>query len=147
MGAPSDRGDGAVTRRALLAGLAGACGVLSLAATAVPAAADSAVTRLPDGRLAVAVNRVPELASVGGAVRIGTIKGRPVAVARTASGYRAFSLACPHQGAIVTRDSNGWVCPAHGSEFTPTGGLVLGPATRGLSPVRSRLSGNTLTVG
>ena len=147
MTAHEDHGEGRVTRRALLAGIAGACGALGLVATAIPAAADSAVTRLPDGRLAVSVKGIPELARPGGAVRVGTINNRPVAVARTGNGYRAMSLACPHQGAIVTRDADGWVCPAHGSEFTSTGGLVLGPATRGLSTVRSRLNGTTLIVG
>jgi Rieske Fe-S protein len=142
----SDEAQG-LTRRAILTGACAALGLGVAAATALPAAADSQVRRLPDGRLAVRVRRVPELAREGGAVRIGTINGRAVAVTRTATGYRAFSLACPHQGATVVRDADGWVCPAHGSEFTPTGDLVLGPAIRGLSTVKSTLSKDVLTVG
>jgi cytochrome b6-f complex iron-sulfur subunit len=137
----------AVTRRALLAG---ACAGLALgvaATTALPAAADANVRQLPDGRLAVRVRRIPELGRVGGAVRVGTIDARPIAVVRIASGYRAISLVCPHQGATVVKDADGWVCPAHGSEFTPTGSLVLGPATRDLPAVRSVLNKGVLTVG
>lgn len=80
-------------------------------------------------------------------MRVGTIDGRPVGVARTATGYRAISLVCPHQGATVVRDPEGWLCPAHGSEFTPAGGLVLGPATRGLSPLKAEMNKDVLIVG
>lgn len=136
-----------LTRRAVLTGACAALGLAASAAVALPAAAESTVRRLPDGRLAVQVRRIPELQQVGGAVRVGTVKGRPVAVARTAGGYEAISLVCPHQGATVVRDPEGWICPAHGSEFTSTGELVLGPATRGLSDVRSELRRGVLTVG
>lgn len=134
-----------VSRRTVLAA---ACGALLLGvATAPPAAASGAVRTLPDGRLAVRVARIPELARVGGAVSVGTVKGVPVAVVRTASGYGAISLRCPHQGATVTRDDTGWVCPAHGSEFTSSGGLVLGPALTGLPRVASTMRNGTLIVG
>jgi len=127
--------------------LVAACGVLAVGATAMTAAADSNVRTLADGRLAVRVTRIPELSRVGGAVCVGTVKGTPVGVARTAAGYRAMSLRCPHQGIPVKRDESGWVCPAHGSEFTLAGALELGPATTGLARVASSLKGGTLTVG
>lgn len=136
-----------MTRRTLIAGACALVGLGLGTASALPAAAESAVRRLPDGRLAVRVRAVPELGTVGGAVRLGTIDGRAVGVARTAGGYRAFGLACPHQGATVVRDADGWMCPAHGSEFTPDGGLVLGPATRGLTTVPAALKRGVLTVG
>lgn len=140
----SARASGVVTRRALLAG---ACGLLLAGVAAPPAAASTAVRTLPDGRLAVRVSRIPELAQVGGAVSVGSVKGMPVAVVRTAKGYKAMSLRCPHQGATVKRGVTGWTCPAHGSEFTSTGSLELGPATRGLSTVPSNLRRGTLIVG
>ena len=133
-----------MTRRTLLVA---ACGVLAVGVMAMPAAADSNVRTLADGRLAVRVNRVPELSRVGGAVYVGTVKGTPVGVVRAAGGYRAMSLRCPHQGVAVRRDESGWVCPAHGSKFTAAGALELGPATTGLARVASSLKGGTLTVG
>ena len=133
-----------MTRRTLLVA---ACGVLAVGATAMPAAADSNVRTLADGRLAVRVNRIPELSRIGGAVNVGTVKGTPVGVVRADRGYRAMSLRCPHQGVLVIRDESGWVCPAHGSEFTAAGALELGPATTGLARVSSSLKGSTLTVG
>ena len=133
-----------MTRRTLLVV---ACGVLAVGATAMPAAADSNVRTLADGRLAVRVNRIPELSRIGGAVYVGTVKGTPDGVVRADRGYRAMSLRCPHQGVLVIRDESGWVCPAHGSEFTAAGALELGPATTGLARVSSSLKGSTLTVG
>lgn len=133
-----------VTRRALLAA---ACGMPALGGTAVPAAATTGVRTLPDGRLAVRVNRIPALSQVGGAVSVGSVKGTPVAVVRSSRGYRAVSLRCPHQGATVKRDATGWTCPAHGSEFSSTGALELGPATSGQARVPATLNGGTLVVG
>lgn len=134
-----------MTRRGFLVG---ACALAGVVGTALPAAAESAVKRLPDGRVLVRVRAVPELAQVGGAVRIGTVKGQPAGLARTGpSSYVAFSLRCPHQGVVVDRDATGWVCPAHGSQFEPDGELVLGPATTGLARIPARLSRGRVTVG
>ena len=112
--------------------LAATCGPLLLGiGTAPSAAASSAVKKLPDGRLALRVARLPEVARVGGAVSVGNAKGVPVAVVRTSAGYRTSSLRCPHQGVTVTRDA----------------ALELGPATTGLSTVPSRSNRGTLVVG
>lgn len=137
--------DSGLDRRAFLAT---ACSLAALGLAAAPAAADSAVRKLPDGRLAVRVRRIPALAQVGGATRIGTIDGSPVGLARTGPDrFRAFSLKCPHQGAVVDRDASGWICPAHGSEFEPDGDLVLGPATTGLARIPSTVSKGEVIVG
>ena len=134
-----------LTRRGFLVG---ACALAGIAGTALPAAAESAVKRLPDGRVSVRVRAVPELASVGGAVRIGTVKGQPAGLARTGqSSYVAFSLRCPHQGVTVVRDAPGWICPAHGSQFEPDGALVLGPATTGLARIPARMRKGQVIVG
>ncbi len=75
------------------------------------------------------------------AIEIRPARGFPVAARRT------MSLRCAHQGVPVKRDESGWVCLAHGSEFTAAGALELGPATTGLPRVASTLKGGTLTVG
>jgi Rieske Fe-S protein len=134
-----------ITRRSLFAG---ACVVLALGGAEVPAAANPAVKKLSGGRLSVDLKAVPALAKVGGATRIGTLRGVPVAIARTGiSKYLAFSLKCPHQGVTVTRNENGWVCSAHLSEFEPDGDLVLGPATTGLARVPIKVSRGVATLG
>ena len=128
--------------------LLGACALLALGTSAMPAVAQTAVRTRPDGRLEVRVKDLPQLAAVGGAVRVGSVKGVPVAVARTGpSTFRAFSLRCPHQGVVVGRTAQGWSCTAHGSQFEADGDLVLGPATTGLPKVPSALRKGVLVVG
>lgn len=134
-----------ITRRSLLAG---ACALVAFGSSAIPAAASSAVKKLPDGRVEVRVGAIPALARVGGAVSIGTVKGQPAGLARTgASTYVAFSLRCPHQGAVVQRDASGWFCPAHGSQFQADGALELGPATSRLPRLRAVMSRGRVIVG
>ncbi len=134
-----------VSRRAVLAG---ACGLLALGTSALPVAAQSAVRQLPNGKLEVRLKAIPELATIGGAVRIGVIKGVPIAVSRTGTtAYRAFNLVCPHAGVTVARSPTGWNCPAHGSQFEADGDLVLGPATTSLRQVPIKLGRRVLVVG
>jgi Rieske Fe-S protein len=135
----------ALSRRSLFAG---ACAVLAIGSAEVPAAANTAVKKIAGGRLSVNLKAVPALSKVGGAIRIGSLKGVPVAIARTGtSKYVAFNLQCPHQGITVGRSENGWVCSAHLSEFEPDGDLVLGPATTGLTRVPIKVSRGVATIG
>jgi Rieske Fe-S protein len=134
-----------ISRRALLTG---ACAILALGGSSSPATANPAVKKLPGGRLSVNLKAVPELSNIGGATRVGSIKGVPVAIARTsASKYIAFTLQCPHRGVTVTRNDNGWLCSAHLSEFEPDGDLVLGPATKRLPRIPIKVSRGIATLG
>jgi Rieske Fe-S protein len=134
-----------ITRRTLFVG---ACAILALGGAEVPAAANAAVKKLPGDRLSVNLKAVPALGKVGGATRIGSVKGVPVALARTGtSKYIAFNLLCPHQGITVMRSENGWVCNAHASEFEADGDLVLGPATTGLARLPMKISKGVATIG
>ena len=129
--------------------LTGACALLALTGLgALPASANSGIRKLGNGRVSVKLKSIPELAKVGGSVGIGNVKGKPVAITRTGNAsYVAFSLSCPHQQVTVSREGNGWVCDAHGSEFKADGALVLGPATKRLTRVPIQVSRGVATVG
>jgi len=134
-----------ISRRSFIAGV---CAVVALGGSELPAAANTAVKKLPGGRISVNLKAVPALAKVGGATRVGSVKGVPVAIARTGtSRYIAFNLLCPHQGVTVVRNESGWICNAHSSEFEADGDLVLGPATTGLTRVPIKVSKNVATIG
>ncbi|GAB3034967.1 QcrA and Rieske domain-containing protein [Spirosoma pulveris] len=72
-------------------------------------------------------------------------------VARTAAGqYVALSKTCTHEGTDVQYRStqNDFYCTNHGSEFSTTGAVEVGPASRPLTQYKTALStdGNSLTV-
>ena len=134
-----------ISRRSLFAGV---CAVVALGGSEVPAAANAAVKKLPNGKLSVTLKNLPALSAVGGAMRIGSIKGVPIAIARVGTNkYTAFNLRCPHQGITVSRTESGWMCNAHNSEFEADGDLVLGPATTGLTKVAIKVSRGIATIG
>ncbi len=134
-----------ISRRSLFAGV---CAVVALGGSEVPAAANAVVKKLPNGKLSVALKDLPALSAIGGAMRIGSIKGVPVGIARVGTNkYTAINLRCPHQGVTVTKTDNGWMCKAHNSEFEPDGDLVLGPATTGLVKVPIKVSRGVATIG
>ena len=134
-----------ISRRSLFAG---ACAALLVGTSIIPEAATARVKKLPGGKLSVKLSSQSALSKVGGSVRVGTIKGLPVAIARTGNTtYTAFNLICPHQGAIVEKFADGWVCNLHLSKFESDGDLVLGPATTGLKKVPIKVSKGIATVG
>lgn len=134
-----------VSRRALIAG---ACGVAMAAIPGLSAEAASAVKKLSNGKLSVRVRDIAALKEIGSSIRIGVIKGKPVALTRTgASTFSAFTLICPHQGVTVERDETGWVCNAHGSKFEANGDLNFGPAITGLPFVPAKFNRGVVVVG
>ena len=134
-----------ITRRSLIAG---ACAVVALGGSQVPASANAAVKKLPGGKLSVKLADLPALSTVGGAMRIGSIKGVPVGIARVGTNkYTAFNLRCPHQGITVSKTKSGWLCKAHNSEFESNGALILGPATTGLTKVTIKVRRGVATIG
>lgn len=134
-----------ISRRSLFAGM---CALVALGGSEVPAAANAVVKKLPGGKLSVKVKDLPALSTIGGATRIGSIKGVPVGIARVGTNkYTAFNLRCPHQGITVTKTESGWMCPAHNSEFESDGDLVLGPATTALARVPIKFSRGVATIG
>jgi len=79
----------------------------------------------------------------------GYLFNQGVIVARTMTGaYIAVAAACTHQGRAVEYDgtNNMFHCPAHGSNFSNSGGVINGPASSPLQQFKTTLTGTLLRV-
>ena len=136
-------------RRTVLMGLCGLVAAgLSTALLPEGAQAATGIKVAPNGQVAVSVQQIPGLASVGGMVNLGWVKSVPTAVVRTgASSYVALDLRCTHQGVTVQSANGAWTCPEHGSTYAVNGTVTGGPAVRNLNAVKSSFKNGVLTVG
>ncbi|MGL2992611.1 ubiquinol-cytochrome c reductase iron-sulfur subunit [Flavobacterium sp. TSSA_36] len=72
-----------------------------------------------------------------------------IVIARTLTGsFLAVSASCTHEGTNVNYSASGnkFVCPNHGAQFSSTGAVTAGPATRNLTEYKTTLNGNSLRV-
>jgi Rieske Fe-S protein len=121
-----------LSRRAVVAGSAGACAAALCACTTydarpAPPPAPAAPPSSDAAGAADALARAADIPVGGGAV----FPDRDVVVTQpTAGRFRAFSATCTHQGCAVGEVSEGTiVCTCHGSRFAVEDGAVVeGPA-------------------
>jgi cytochrome b6-f complex iron-sulfur subunit len=135
-----------ISRRGFIcAGLATATGVVISGNTAEAA---GAIKVLRDGRVEVNLSKFKALGKIGGAILVGNVKEIPTALVRTGkSSYQGLDLRCTHQQVTSKLVSGSFKCPAHGSEFTKTGAVKIGPAKSGLNKVNTEVSGKTVILG
>jgi Rieske Fe-S protein len=125
--------------------------VLLTSGTVVAAAAVTAACGNSDsgsgssGSTAPATVEVADLSVGGGAILL----DQKVIVTEPEKGvYKAFSAVCTHQGCVVSSVADGKInCACHGSAFsTVDGSVITGPATAPLAPLKTTVSGGTITV-
>ena len=79
----------------------------------------------------------------------GYVYSHGVIIAKTVSGnYVAVSQACTHDGVSVKYDSTNdqFHCDAHGSNFSDSGAVTMGPANSALRQYNTSLSGTSLRI-
>jgi cytochrome b6-f complex iron-sulfur subunit len=135
-----------ISRRGFIcAGLATAAGV---AISAPSAEAAGGISILRDGRVEVDLSKFKVLAKIGGALLVGNVNNIPTALVRTGkNSYQGLDLRCTHQGVTSKLISGSFKCPAHGSEFTKTGAVKIGPAQTGLNKITTEVTGKTVILG
>jgi cytochrome b6-f complex iron-sulfur subunit len=62
--------------------------------------------------------------------------------------FVALSRACTHEGTNINYQSSkqNFRCPNHGSEFSKSGSVQIGPATRALTMYNTELNGTNLRI-
>ena len=80
-------------------------------------------------------------------VQSGVIVAR-LAAGNTPAAFTAVQVACTHEGSSINFNSTqgNFVCPNHGSTFTSSGVVTLGPAASNLKTYSIVISGTTMTV-
>jgi len=60
--------------------------------------------------------------------------------------FSVLTATCTHEAETINGFSNSrFRCPRHGSEFSTSGGVLVGPATQSLRQFASSFSNGTLT--
>jgi cytochrome b6-f complex iron-sulfur subunit len=133
-----------------LAAICAGCGIASCGSN--PKAEDPAPT--PGGNTGgnsnalISANLDSELKNVGEfKVSNGVILVR-LAAGNTANAFTAVQVACTHQGVAVNYNNaqGKFICPSHGSQFSTTGAVLVGPAATALKSYTVNISGNSLNV-
>jgi Rieske Fe-S protein len=95
----------------------------------------------------VNVDSSSPLNTVGNAALVNT-SGGALLVARTAQNtFTALNSTCTHQTCTVSGYQSGtYVCPCHLSEFSTSGAVVQGPASRPLTSYPTSFVSPTLTI-
>jgi cytochrome b6-f complex iron-sulfur subunit len=122
------------------------CGGSSTSPSSVPAL-PSVSGSLSNRTLTINVDAASPLATVGGAATITVSTGRYL-IARTAQdACTTVTAVCTHEVCAITGfAASRYVCPCHGSEFTTSGAVVLGPAAAALRQFPTTFADNVVTV-
>jgi Rieske Fe-S protein len=121
-------------------GLGGAA--LMAVLTSCSSAADTTVT--PSG---VSIDITTAVKNVGDYTYSSGIIIARISAGSTAASFVALSKTCTHEDVTVTYEGNGvFYCPRHGAQFSSTGSVKSGPASRSLTKYTVAVSGSTLTV-
>ena len=98
------------------------------------------------GAVTVSVDGSP-LANVGSAALVSSSSGSFL-VARTGQdSFAAVTAVCTHEGCTVTGYQNStYTCPCHGSQFSTSGAVTRGPASRALQTYQTTFANGVLTI-
>jgi cytochrome b6-f complex iron-sulfur subunit len=71
-----------------------------------------------------------------------------LAAGSASTAFSAVQVACTHQGTSINYNNaqGKFICPNHGSQFSTSGSVLLGPATTALKAYNVAVTGSTLSV-
>jgi len=135
----------------LALGMVAACGGNSTSPSSSPSPSSvpqlGTIPATVTGRVvSVTVDATSALASVGSAALVQTSLGTFLVAHPAVDTYTALTATCTHEGCGVTGFSGDrFVCPCHGSQFTTSGAVTNGPATRALQQYTTQFANGVLT--
>ncbi|MGN6638947.1 MAG: ubiquinol-cytochrome c reductase iron-sulfur subunit [Mucilaginibacter sp.] len=89
-----------------------------------------------------------QLTNVGDSITQGGVIVVRIGSDNTAASFTAVQVACTHQGTAIGYNAGQgiFICPAHGSEFSKSGQVIVGPASLPLHKYTVTTNGSVLTV-
>lgn len=89
-----------------------------------------------------------ELLAIGGSKTASGVILVRIAAGNIASSFTAVQVACTHEGTMIAYNStqSKFVCPLHGSQFSQSGQVLMGPAVVALKKYTVSVSGSTISV-
>jgi cytochrome b6-f complex iron-sulfur subunit len=100
-----------------------------------------------NGVATVTIGAGSPLASAGGAALVQTVSGNFLVSRTGQSGFTALTAVCTHQNCTITGfQGQDYVCPCHGSQYSTSGSVVSGPATRALRQFATQFANDVLTI-
>ena len=116
-------------------------------APSTPAAPLTSVASTLAGRVvSVQVDGASPLAAVGSAAIVQTSLGSFLLTRTGQESFVALTATCTHEGCTVSGfASPQFVCPCHGSQFSSTGAVTKGPASRALQQYATQLAGSVVS--
>ena len=140
-------------RRAFLGSLTGP--VVAVCAVCMGACSKSSSTSATPGAGGTApvnanftVDLNSNLTTIGSSmVQSGVIIVR-LAAGNTPGSFTAVQVACTHEGTSINfnQAANKFICPNHGSTFSTTGAVTLGPAASSLKAYNITINGSLMTI-
>jgi cytochrome b6-f complex iron-sulfur subunit len=130
----------------LALGSVAACGGSSTGPSSMAVQLPSATAAVAGRTVSVTIDAASALAPVGGMAMVQTSLGTFL-VARTAQdSFTALTATCTHEGCTISGvDGNRFVCPCHGSQFSTSGGVTKGPASRSLQQFTTQFANGVVT--
>jgi len=89
-----------------------------------------------------------QLTTIGSSKSQGGVIIVRIADGNVPAAFTAVQVACTHQGTAINYNTTQkiFICPAHGSEFSKTGAVLVGPASTSLRQYNVAVDGTMLTV-
>jgi cytochrome b6-f complex iron-sulfur subunit len=86
------------------------------------------------------------LANVGSAALVNTSSGNFLVSRSGQTFFIALTATCTHEQCNITGfENSNYVCPCHGSTYSTSGSVLMGPATRSLQQYPTQFTNNVLT--
>ena len=100
-----------------------------------------------NGSIVLTIDAASPLSAVGSAALVQTSAGNFLVAHTGQSSFTAVTAVCTHEGCTVTGFENQiFVCPCHGSRYTTSGVVVMGPAPAPLRQFATQFANDILTI-